>query len=178
MTPVALALTVLLAPLGSAVVIALFLRRQGTLASAVSLAAALAVAVAGLGLALGGDAYRFSASAEWLKLGSFSLSLGFKFDDLAALMLSIVGMHQLSAGHGLATSPSGGHRHTGDAGRPDSTAHSHDLDSVTSEVWNVMPSVLVGGNTIYWYVLRRDACGGWSVHTRYLQGVLDSPAGE
>ena len=92
MTPVALALTVLLAPLGSAAVIALFLRRQGTLASAVSLAAALAVAVAGLGLALGGDAYRFNASAEWLKLGSFSLSLGFKFDDLAALMLSIVGI--------------------------------------------------------------------------------------
>ena len=92
MTPVALALTVLLAPLGSAAVIALFLRRQGTLASAVSLAAALAVAVAGLGLALGGDAYRFSASAEWLKLGGFSLSLGFKFDDLAALMLSIVGI--------------------------------------------------------------------------------------
>ena len=92
MTPVALALTVLLAPLGSAAVIALFLRRQGTLASAVSLAAALAIAVAGLGLALGGDAYRFNASAEWLKLGSFSLSLGFKFDDLAALMLSIVGI--------------------------------------------------------------------------------------
>jgi NADH-quinone oxidoreductase subunit L len=76
MTPVSLALTVLLAPLGSAAVIALFLRRQGTLASAISLAAALAVAVAGLGLALGGDAYRFNASAEWLKLGTFSLSLG------------------------------------------------------------------------------------------------------
>ncbi len=92
MTPVSLALLVLLAPLGSAAVIALFLRRQGTLASAVSLAAALAVAVAGLTLALGGDAYRFNASAEWLKLGTFSLSLGFKFDDLAALMLSIVGV--------------------------------------------------------------------------------------
>lgn len=92
MTPVSLALTVLLAPLGSAAVIALFLRRQGTLASAISLAAALAVAVAGLGLALGGDAYRFNASAEWLKLGTFSLSLGIKFDDLAALMLSIVGI--------------------------------------------------------------------------------------
>lgn len=92
MTPVSLALTVLLAPLGSAAVIALFLRRQGTLASAISLAAALAVAVAGLTLALGGDAYRFNASAEWLKLGTFSLSLGIKFDDLAALMLSIVGI--------------------------------------------------------------------------------------
>ena len=92
MTPVSLALIVLLAPLGSAAVIALFLRRQGTLASAISLAAALAVAVAGLALALGGDAYRFNTSAEWLKLGTFSLSLGLKFDDLAALMLSIVGI--------------------------------------------------------------------------------------
>ena len=29
---------------------------------------------------------------EWLKLGDFSLSLGLKFDDLAALMLAIVGI--------------------------------------------------------------------------------------
>src|SRR6185369_9231579 len=32
------------------------------------------------------------ASLEWLRLGGFSLSLGFKFDDLAALMLCIVGV--------------------------------------------------------------------------------------
>src|SRR6185369_6966963 len=32
------------------------------------------------------------ASLEWLRLGGFSLSLGFKFDDLAALMLVIVGV--------------------------------------------------------------------------------------
>ena len=31
------------------------------------------------------------ASIEWLRLGTFTLSLGFKFDDLAALMLAIVG---------------------------------------------------------------------------------------
>ena len=92
MTPVTLALVVLLAPLASAALIALFLRRHGGLASAVSLAAALAVAVAGLALALGGDAYRFTASAVWLQLGSFNLSLGIKFDDLAALMLSVVGI--------------------------------------------------------------------------------------
>src|SRR6185369_17093814 len=32
------------------------------------------------------------ASLEWLRLGGFSLSLGFKYDDLAALMLAIVGV--------------------------------------------------------------------------------------
>ncbi|MBW8781907.1 MAG: NADH-quinone oxidoreductase subunit L [Verrucomicrobia bacterium] len=85
-----LALVTLLTPLVSAAVIALFLRRQGTLASALSVLAAAVVAVGALTLAFGGA--RFTNSIEWLKLGNFTLSLGFKFDDLAALMLSIVGV--------------------------------------------------------------------------------------
>src|SRR5436190_163869 len=32
------------------------------------------------------------ASLEWLRLGNFSVTLGFKYDDLAALMLCIVGI--------------------------------------------------------------------------------------
>ncbi len=90
MTPVSLALTVLLAPLVSAAVIALFLRRAGTLASVVSVAAAAVIAAGGFTLAFGGA--RFAAATPWLQLGSFTLSLGFKFDDLAALMLVIVAL--------------------------------------------------------------------------------------
>ena len=91
MTPVQIALAVLLAPLASSAVIALFLRRSGSLAAALSVAAATVVAAGALTLAYGGSR-NFPASVEWLRLGSFTLSLGFKFDDLAALMLSIVGV--------------------------------------------------------------------------------------
>jgi len=93
MTPTCIALITLLTPLVSAVIIALFLRKQGTLASTVSVLAATVVAAGSLMLAFGGhrDA-AVNASVEWLKLGDFTLSLGFKFDDLAALMLSIVGV--------------------------------------------------------------------------------------
>ena len=92
MTPVHIALAVLIAPLASAAVIALLLRRQGLLASALSVAAAAGVALGAFSLALGGKDARFVASHEWLALGSFALNLGIKFDDLAALMLVIVGI--------------------------------------------------------------------------------------
>ncbi len=90
MAPTHLALLVLLAPLASAAFIALFLRRHGGLAAAVSVLAATVVAGAGLALVLGG--HRFNASMPWLQLGDFTLSLGFKVDDLAALMLAVVGV--------------------------------------------------------------------------------------
>ena len=89
MTPVQLALSVLLLPLASAALIALFLRRQGALASFVSVAAAAGLAVLSLKLIFGG--VRFTGSMEWLRFGPhFAVSLGFKFDDLAALMLFVV----------------------------------------------------------------------------------------
>ena len=78
----------LVAPLVFAALIALLLRRQGNLASLISTFAAAFVALTGLGLAFSGA--RFNASADWLKLGDFTISLGIKFDDLSALMLSIV----------------------------------------------------------------------------------------
>jgi NADH-quinone oxidoreductase subunit L len=90
MSPVQIAVLVLLLPLGSAAVIALFMRRAGALASALSTLVAAVIAAGALYLALGN--YRFEASAEWLRLGDFSLSIGIKFDDLAALMLVIVGI--------------------------------------------------------------------------------------
>lgn len=85
-----LALLTLLLPLASATVIALSLRRAGAVASYLSTAAAAVVAIAAVMLAYGG--HRFDASAEWFTFGEFTLSLGIKFDDLAALMLTIVGV--------------------------------------------------------------------------------------
>ncbi len=90
MPPAQLALVTLLTPLVSAAIIALFLRRQHALASILSVLAAAVVAGGALMIAFGG--HRFETSLEWLRLGDFSLHLGFKVDDLAALMLVIVGV--------------------------------------------------------------------------------------
>ena len=89
-SPSMIAAFALLMPLASAALIALTLRRQGNIASLVSTFTAVLIALAGLWLAFSGA--RFTAKADWLTLGSFTLSLGFKFDDLSALMLSIVGV--------------------------------------------------------------------------------------
>ena len=88
MPPVSTATSILLVPLASAALIALFLRKQGALASWISTAAAGVIAVLSLQLIFGGQ--RFTASTEWLHFGDFVVKLGFKFDDLAALMLFVV----------------------------------------------------------------------------------------
>jgi len=90
MTMLQHAVWVLVVPLISAVVIALFLRRSGSIAASLSVLAAIVIAAISVILALHGE--RFESSLEWLRLGDFSLSLGIKFDDLAALMLVIVGV--------------------------------------------------------------------------------------
>jgi NADH-quinone oxidoreductase subunit L len=90
MMPIQLATLLLLLPLASAAFIALFLRRQGTLASWVSVATVTGIALIAGHLAFRG--LRFNASMEWLRFGDFAISLGFKFDDLAALMLAIVAL--------------------------------------------------------------------------------------
>jgi NADH-quinone oxidoreductase subunit L len=90
MTMLQHAILVLLLPLGSAAVIGLFLRRAGALAAAISTLTAAAIAAIAIILALHQE--RFTASLPWLTLGDFTLSLGIKFDDLAALMLVIVGI--------------------------------------------------------------------------------------
>ena len=103
MSPALLASGVLLAPLAAAAVIALGLRRAPGAATAVALLAAVLVAGGSLLLALG-PARDFTASVELLRLGTFGLSLGIKFDDLAALLLAIVGIiglcvHVFSVGY-------------------------------------------------------------------------------
>ncbi len=88
MAPNTLLLTVFLTPLVSAALIALFLRKQGTLASIVSVLACTVVTVSSLALVF--SDHRPTFSQEWLTLDTLSISLGVKFDDLAALMLGIV----------------------------------------------------------------------------------------
>ena len=92
MTMLQHAIFILVLPLASAAVIVLFLRRAGGLAAAVSTATAAIIAIVALILAFHGERDFAGASVEWLRLGDFSLSLGIKFDDLAALMLCIVGI--------------------------------------------------------------------------------------
>ena len=89
MDPAQLAYLVLLIPLASAAAIALFLRREGALASWISVAAAAGVLAVSSLLIFGGHR-DFPAAVEWLRFGSFGISLGIKFDDLAALMLFVV----------------------------------------------------------------------------------------
>ena len=84
------AIFILVLPLVSAALIALFFRRSGVIAAAISTTVAACIAAVAIILALHNE--RFTASFEWLKLGSFALSIGFKFDDLASLMLVIVGI--------------------------------------------------------------------------------------
>jgi NADH-quinone oxidoreductase subunit L len=90
MTPLHTALLVLLAPLGSAALITLFLGKRPAVASLVSVAAAALVFAGALWLASGGAP--INESLEWLRFGSFSVRLGFQYDDLAALMLCVVGV--------------------------------------------------------------------------------------
>jgi NADH-quinone oxidoreductase subunit L len=97
------AILILLLPLASAALIALFLRKQGALASYLSTATAAAIATISIIMLLHGER-NFPANWEWVRFGDFSLSLGFKYDDLAALMLFIVGfvgflIHLFSLGY-------------------------------------------------------------------------------
>jgi NADH-quinone oxidoreductase subunit L len=102
MTMLQHALLLLLLPLATATVIAAFLRKQGALASWLSTATAGVIATISIILLVHGE--RFEASVEWLRFGDFAISLGFKYDDLAALMLFIVGfvgflIHVFSLGY-------------------------------------------------------------------------------
>ena len=81
---------ILLEPLWAAALIALFLRRRGNWAAALSTLAAARVCYRAISLALSG--FRFEGGTEWLRLGDFAISIGVKYDDLAALMLVIVGI--------------------------------------------------------------------------------------
>jgi NADH-quinone oxidoreductase subunit L len=92
MTPVTSTLLLLLLPLASATVIALFLRRQHNLAAGLSVAAAAGIAALAARIIFGADTHGTAIvdSREWLTLGPLTLKLGFLVDDLAKLMLAVV----------------------------------------------------------------------------------------
>jgi len=90
MTPAHFAFAVLALPLASAGFTACFLRRRGALAAALSVTVAGLVAAGACYLAFCSG--RFEIAKEWLTLGGLTVSFGFDFDDLAALMLVIVGI--------------------------------------------------------------------------------------
>ena len=96
------AILILLLPLATATLIACFLRKRGAVASYLSTATAGAIAAISIILLVHGE--RFEGSIEWLRFGNFAVSLGIKYDDLAALMLFIVGfvgflIHVFSLGY-------------------------------------------------------------------------------
>jgi NADH-quinone oxidoreductase subunit L len=96
---------ILLAPLVSAGLIWAFARQLPALAMALSLAAAATILVFSGWLYFGlWDGAAFSVSREWLTLGDFTLSIGFLFNDLSALMLFVVAfvgfwIHLFSVGY-------------------------------------------------------------------------------
>ena len=90
MTAAQTLLAALLAPLLSAVLIACFLRRRGTLASYLSVAAAAGICVLSYLAIKANEAEPIRAAIEWLSFGNFTVSMGFLFDGVAATMLAMV----------------------------------------------------------------------------------------
>ena len=90
MTAAQILLAALLAPLLSAVLIACFLRRRGTLASYLSVAAAAGICVFSYLAIKANEAEPIRAAIEWLSFGNFTVSMGFLFDGVAATMLAMV----------------------------------------------------------------------------------------
>ena len=80
----------LLVPLLSAGIIALFFRDRGNLAAGVSVAASATILGLAVVLLANAPEETYSASIDWLTLGGFTLSLGFLFDEHTALLLFVV----------------------------------------------------------------------------------------
>lgn len=102
MTPVQTALALLLLPLATALVTALFFRRHAAVGRALSLVAAAGIVVLGSRLIFFTD--NFTVAAEWLTLGPLSIKLGLLVDDLTKLMLFVVAfigflIHVFSTGY-------------------------------------------------------------------------------
>ena len=81
-------LTILVTPLISAALVALFLRRQGNLAAGVSVAAAGILCVLSLQLIFGNGAE--SIAYKWIEIGSLRIDMGFLWNHETATMLFVV----------------------------------------------------------------------------------------
>ena len=83
-------LAILLTPLLSVAIIACFLRKRGTLASIVSVAAAAGICVFTVMAINRADGGAILASEKWLEFGNFKVSMGFFFDGVSMTMLTMV----------------------------------------------------------------------------------------
>ena len=97
-------LVALLAPLATAAVIALFLRRSGGLAMTLSIVAATVITGCAFLSISGPNEAIVSSSVEWLRFGNFEVRMGILFDDVAATMLMMVAfvgllIHLFSVGY-------------------------------------------------------------------------------
>jgi NADH-quinone oxidoreductase subunit L len=81
---------ILLLPLGSAAVIALFLRRRGNLAAALSVTVGFVIMALSLYVVLTWDGHAVEVSREWLRFGNYAMSMGYYFNNQTALMLLVV----------------------------------------------------------------------------------------
>ena len=99
-----LMILILLAPLLSAGIIALFFRDRGGLAAGLSVAASAVILGLSVILLLNAPADPYSASIEWLRLGGFEVSLGFLLNGHTAILLFVVSfvgfwIHLFSVGY-------------------------------------------------------------------------------
>lgn len=83
-------LTILLAPLASAVVIILFFRKQGAIATVVSVFAAFVIMFFSLRFLLQWDGTPVHPSLTWFDLGGWNVKMGFYIDNYAATMILVV----------------------------------------------------------------------------------------
>jgi len=95
---------ILVSPLISAGVIALFFRDSGGIASAISVAASACILVFSIILLMHAPETTYSASIEWFAVGDFTLSLGFLLNGHTALLLFVVSfvgfwIHLFSVGY-------------------------------------------------------------------------------
>tara|TARA_R100000027_G_scaffold52103_3_gene40856 strand:+ start:31861 stop:33711 length:1851 start_codon:yes stop_codon:yes gene_type:complete len=81
---------ILMAPLLSAGVIALFFRDRGGIASAISVCASGVILVLSILLLMNAPEQPFESSIEWFSLGGFTISLGFLLDGHTHLLLFVV----------------------------------------------------------------------------------------
>jgi len=81
---------ILLLPLGSAALIALFLRKRGSLAAALSVTVGFLIMALSLDAILTWNGQDIHVTREWLRFGHYAFSMGFYFNHQTALMLLVV----------------------------------------------------------------------------------------
>lgn len=83
-------LSVLLIPLISAALIALFCLKRGNLAASISVAAALLIVGLSIYFIYGWTGAIFHPQLEWFRLGTLNIKMGFLIDKYAAIMFLVV----------------------------------------------------------------------------------------